>query len=420
MNDFRIGVFKTPSRRPLSVLPGLAALTALTLAPAFGQPLSEAQPPEPVVRYETSATIEHHDNLYRVADSNAARSGTLVRVSAGVNLEREWSLQRLGASARVAPAWRLAGAGDDTVDWALQARWDWAAGRVLFGDLNAALTRLQTPWEEIGSSQVNYQRISSLRLLAGLRLTQDWSVIAATDAWRSDNSRPERLAADLRREGWEAGVRFWPDRALQVDAVWRREDGRPRSAQSIDATGVVLPQPIENDWTQEVGLVRARWSPAERSQWLAQIGHVRRQHEQLQQRDFSGLTGLMQGRWAMTGALDWQVSLARTIDVPELLSATYVDVRSLELRPRWQVTGPTALSGWLALARRDYAGDPAVALSPDTERRDRWRELGLRLEVLVHRRLLAHVDVRRTLRRSNLSAFEFNDTTVSAGLMARF
>lgn len=406
--------------RPSRLLRGIAGLLAMMAVPAFGQPLTDPAPPEPVVRYEAAAVIEHHDNLYRVADSSAVRSGTLLRLSAGIYFEREWSLQRLGASARVSPAWRLAGAGDDTVDWALQARWDWAAGRLFFGDLTAALTRLQTPWEETGSPQLNYQRIGSLRLLGGVRLTQDWSLIAATDAWRSDNSLSAREAADLRREGWEAGVRFWPDRAVQVDAVWRREDGRPLSVQSIDAGGAVLPQPVGNDWTQDVGLLRARWTPAERSQWLAQIGHLRRQHEQLPQRDFSGLTGLLQGRWAMTGALDWQVSLARTIDVPELLSATYVDVRSLELRPRWQVTGPTALSGWLAIARRDYAGDPAVALSPGAERRDRWRELGLRLEVLAHRRLLAHVEVRRTLRRSNLSAFEFDDTTVSAGVIARF
>lgn len=417
MNDFRIEVRRL---RPQPLLRKMAGLAVMVGAPVFGQPLTEAPPPEPVIRYETSATLEHHDNLYRVADSSLARSGTLLRLSAGINLEREWSLQRLGASARVSPVWRLAGAGDDSVGWAVQARWDWAAGRLLFGDMTAALSRVQTPWEEIGAAQANDQRISNLRLLAGLRLTPDWSLIAATDAWRSHNSLLERQAADLRREGWEAGVRFWPDRALQVDAVWRREAGHPTAAQATDVTGALLPQPIENDWTQEMGLLRARWTPAERSQWLAQLGHVRRQHEQLAQRDFSGLTGLLQGRWAMTGALDWQVSLVRTIDVPELLSATYVDVRSLELRPRWQVTGPTALSGWLALARRAYAGDPGAALSLETERRDRWRELGVRLEILAHRRLLAHLEMRRTQRRSNLSAFEFNDTTVSAGLMARF
>lgn len=411
------GIFKASSH---GVSRWMAALAAMTLSPAFGQPLSDPQPPEPVIRYEATAAIEHHDNLYRVADANAARSGTLLRLSAGLALEREWSLQRLGASARVSPAWRLSGAGDDTVDWALQARWDWAVGHFLFGDLTAGLSRQQTAWEEIGSAQLNYQRIGQLRLLAGLRMTQDWSLIAAADAWRSDHSLPERQAADLRREGWEAGVRFWPDRAVQVDAVWRHEVGRPVTAQSIDASGALLPQPIENDWTQAVGLLRARWTPAERSQWLAQIGHVRRQHEQLGQRDFSGLTGLLQGRWAMTGALDWQVSVARTIDVPELLSATYVDVRSLELRPRWQATGLTALSGWMAIARRDYAGDPAVVLSPQTERRDRWREFGLRLEVLAHRSLLVHLDVRRTLRRSNQAASEFEDTTLLAGLSARF
>ena len=417
MNDLRCVVCKL---RPQSVLRMTVGLAAMAFNPVFGQPLTDAPLPESVIRYETSATLEHHDNVYRVADSGPVRSGTLLRVSAGVNFEREWSLQRLGASARVSPSWSMAGAGEGSVDWAMQARWDWAAGRLVFGDLTAALTRLQTPWEELGSARINYQRIAQVHLLAGLRLTQDWSLNAATEVWRSDHSLLERQAADLKRTGGETGIRFWPDRALQVDAVWRHEQGRPAAAQSLDVTGAVLPQPIENDWTQDTGLLRARWTPAERSQWLAQLGHVRRQHEQLPQRDFSGLTGLLQGRWAMTGALDWQVSLARTIDVPELLSATYVDVRSLELRPRWQVTGPTALSGWVALARRNYAGDPAVALSPLVERRDRWRELGLRLEVLAHRRVIAQLEVRRTLRRSSLATFEFNDTTVSAGLTARF
>jgi hypothetical protein len=393
---------------------------AMFAAPAFGQPLSDPAPFEPVLRYEASASLDHHDNLYRVPQQASPRSGTLLRMSAGLGLEREWSLQRLSASARISPSWRISGAGDDALDWALQARWDWAAGRAWFGDLSASLNRLQTPWEELASARINHQRIGSARFLAGLRLTQDWSMIAAVDHWRSDNSLAERLAADLQRDGWEAGVRFWPDRALQLDAVWRKETGRPAATQSIDAAGLPLAQPVSNDWNQHASLLRARWNPADRSQWLAQIGHLRRQHEQLPQRDFSGVTGLLQGRWALTGATDVQLSLARTIDAPQLLSSSYVDVRTFELRPRWQATGLTALSAWLALSRRQYAGDPAAVLSAAEERKDQWRETGLRLEVALHPRVLAHIDVRRTLRRSNLAAFEFNDNTLSAGLTARF
>ncbi|MFZ9408167.1 MAG: hypothetical protein ACO26U_13880 [Burkholderiaceae bacterium] len=408
--------------RPLRRAPDAFTLCALLMCagPTAAQPVSEPALAESVVRYETSMSLEQHGNLYRVPDQANPRAGTRLRVAAGVSFEREWSLQRMEASARVSPTWRVDGAGDDALDWATQARWDWAAGRALFGDLGATLTRLQTPWEDLGSTRINHQRIGSGRFLAGLRLTQDWSLIAATDVWRSDNTLAERRPADLRRNAWETGVRFWPDRALQVDAVWRKETGRPQADQVLDAAGQPLPQPVSNDWDQHAGLLRARWNPAERSQWLAQIGHLRRQHEQLPQRDFSGVTGLLQGRWAMTGAVDWQVSLARTIDVPELLSASYVDVRAFELRPRWQVSGLTALSLWLALSRREYSGDPAVAVGAAEERRDRWREGGLRLEVALHRRVLAHIDVRRTQRSSNIAAFEFDDNTVSAGLTARF
>jgi len=147
MNDLRCEVCKL---RPQSVLRMTVGLAAMAFNPVFGQPLTDAPLPESVIRYETSATLEHHDNVYRVADSGPVRSGTLLRVSAGVNFEREWSLQRLGASARVSPSWSMAGAGEGSVDWAMQARWDWAAGRLVFGDLTAALTRLQTPWEELG------------------------------------------------------------------------------------------------------------------------------------------------------------------------------------------------------------------------------------------------------------------------------
>ncbi len=404
----------------LRVPTGLLVLVMAWPMPGRAQPLSDPLPPEPVLRYEASAQTRYHDNLYRVPELGGPRSGTLLRARFGLSLERELSLQRLGASAFVQPSWHLHGAGEDAIDWGMLARWDWAVGRVLFGDLNGSLTRLQTPWEDVGGALINHQRIASLRGLGGVRLTPDWSMIAALDGWRSDNTLLSRQAADLRRWGAEAGVRYWPDRALQFDAVWRREEGRPGEAQRIDASGLPLPVAVDNDWTQHAGLLRARWTPGDRSQWLAQAGYVRRQHDQWSQRDFSGMTGLLQGRWVMSGALDWQIALSRSIDAPELAAASFVDVRTIELRPRWQFTAQSALLGWIRVSRRLYAGDPASAIVDAVERSDRWRELGLRLELAVHRRAVAHIDLVRAQRRSNFPAFDFDDTVVAAGLTARF
>lgn len=416
----------TVARMPLSLLSVFRCrvcgpiLTALWPMSSLAQPLVEPQPLQPVVRYDASAQVLHHENLYRVSDANGPRAGSLLRARFGLTLDREWSLQRLGASAYLQPSWRLGGAGQDAVDWGLLARLDAAMGRAVFGDLTASLTRLQTPWEDVGGALINHQRIASLRGLGGVRLTPDWSMIAALDGWRSDNTLASRQAADLRRWGAEAGVRYWPDRALQLDAVWRRETGRPGEAQRLDASGLPLPVAVFNDWTQHAGLLRARWTPGERSQWFAQAGYLRRQHDQFPERDFSGLTGALQGRWAMSGALDWQVTLSRGIDVPEVLAANFVDVRTIELRPRWQFTSQSALLGWIRVSRRLYAGDPASAIVDALERADRLRELGLRLELGVHRWTVAHVDLIRAQRRSNFPAFDFDDTVVAAGLTARF
>ncbi len=404
--------------RRCAVVRACAATACLALAGgAASQPV--ALPPEvpDVFTVQAALDVERHDNIFRTA---GGPSDTVLRATAGVRLERVIGLQRVGLEAFVVPVRYLDNADYSYLGYGLGATWNWAVGRGWFGDLVARVGREQTPFDLVGAYANNLQTLVSIRALAGLRLTQAWAAIAAFDETRATNSLMSQQPADYSRTGLEAGVRYAPQSALELDAVWRHESARYPNRQIVDANGVPLPDAVDNAYTQDTPLLRLAYRPHDASRITGQLGYTQRRYDNLSQRDFSGVTTGLDAEWPLSGAVVMRGGLLRSIEVAELPSANYIEVRGVALRPAWQITGRTRLEATAAYSSRRYLGDPGTALSGGLVREDQIRQYGLELRYQIARRTWLSASVRQLSRGSNYPGYAFTDRWAGVGVSTAF
>jgi hypothetical protein len=256
--------------------------------------------------------------------------------------------------------------------------------------------------------------------LAGLRLTQAWAAIAAFDQTHASNSLLSQQPADYSRTGLEAGVRYAPQSALELDAVWRHETARYPNRQIVDANGTPLPDAVDNAYTQDTPLMRLAYRPHDASRIAGQLGYTQRRYDNLSQRDFSGVTTGLDAEWPLSGAVVMRGGLLRSIEVAAVPSANYIEVRGVALRPAWQITGRTRLEATVAYSNRRYLGDPGTALSGGLVREDHLRQYGLELRYQIARRTWLSASVRQLSRDSNYPGYDFTDRWAGVGVSTAF
>jgi hypothetical protein len=409
----------------LRAIAALAAVSALANVPApvAAQPVPMPVAVEDVMSIETQASVTRHSNVFAIPDGPA---DTVVRGVLGLRFDRDVSLQRFSANAQIEPTRYLDHPDYDFVGFRAGANWDWAIGRPLFGQLSARIGRAQSSFYDVDFAQNNLQRVMFLRALGAFRLTQSWSVFAATDHQRLENSAAEQRPADSDITGLEAGLRFSPGTGSEFDFLIRRAEGDYPNRQVRDALGELLRDTlgnlvtIDNAYTEDALLARIGWQPSEAMRLAGQAGWTRRSFDNLGERDFSGPTVGLDLQWQVGGFTTLRADIVRTIVSDDALTSSYVDVQTLAIRPSMQPTARINLEAVLSVSRRNYEGDPGFVLTDASVRRDRLQELGLRANYEVARRIFAYIEARRLMRSSNYDRFEFRDDTVGVGLRALF
>lgn len=404
---------------PISRASRFCALVAAFAVPLVGsaQPVTMPTQVSDVFSVDVGGGFEYHDNIFRVRNGP---SDTVLRGLLGLRFERELSLQRLAAYATLEPVKYLDFDRYDYIGYAFGGAWDWEIGRPVFGRIEGRVARTQSPFDTVGGGVNNLQRATSLRGLVGFRLTQSWAVIGAADYLTTDNSSPLQRSANFDRTAFEAGFRYAPAAALEVDFVYRNEDGNYPNRQVFDANGNLLPGAVDNAYSQDGVLMRVGYRPSEATRIGGSIGYTRRNYDNISQRDFSGVTGSIDLEWPLTGQVQMRASVFRSIDTAELLTSNYINVTGFTLTPVWRLTSRVTLEGTLGYAVRSYDGDPGFVFTGAPVREDKLTEVGVRVNYEFARRVSLYADLRRLDRTSNYSEYDFTDNWYGVGIRASF
>jgi len=379
-----------------------------------------------VLQLYTGLEVERHSNVFALPSGvspepvfgKSSRSDTIIRALAGVSFDRQVSLQRFRLDASVLPVKMLEYSRFDHVGYSAGGHWDWAIGRPYFGTLGARFTRAQTPFGNYYINRENIERRAKLYASGGIRFTPDLAGFVGLDVETLDNSFSGVRSADYRFVSAETGLRFARGTASSIDLVLRHTDGDYPNRQVTDTLGNLLPGAVDNAFKQNALLARLQVRPSEDSSMGGYVGYTRRSFDRVSQRDFSGVTGGVNIEWRPTGLFTMYAELIRDIQSEELLTASYVDVTSLRLRPSFEATGKIRIYGVAEFGRASYEGDPSVAVS--ATRKDDLRALGLGLSYEYARNISVNLEARRNQRDSNVSSVEYSDSILSANILARF
>lgn len=381
-----------------------------------------------VLQLYTGLELARHSNLFALPDGvsplsvygKSSRSDTIVRALAGVSFDRQVSLQRFRLDASVLPVKMLEYSRFDHVGYSAGGHWDWAVGRPYFGTLGVRLTSGATPFGNYYINRENIERRAKLYGSAGMRLTPDLAAFVGLDSETLDNSFSGVRAADYRLLSTEAGLRFARGDANSIDLVWRHTNGDYPNRQVVDALGNLLPGAVDNEFRQDAILARLQVRPSNDSRMGGQIGYTQRRFDTVSQRDFGGLTAGLNIEWRPTGLFTMRAELIRDIQSEEILTASYVDLTTLRLRPSFQLTGKILINGLVSVSRASYEGDPGIAASSGPTRKDDINVLGIGLGYEYARNITVNLEARRTERKSNIGSVEYTDNMLSANVLARF
>lgn len=415
------------------------AWSSAVLLGIFAAPLAVQAQDQDVIRVTAAAGLERHSNLYRVSPllagpdfsavyGTSQKSDTILRADFGITFDRELSLQRFQASAILNPQKFQNNSRFDHVGYSALLNWDWEisgpfSGRVGLRASNALMGFNQNRIRINGIGSIvekNMLTRTNPYFEGRLRITPSWSLIGELEQVKVGNSAVEFLPGNNTATSVGGGLRFAPGTGTVLSFVGRSTRGKYEFLQLTDLLGQNLGAGVDNSYKQTEFLVRLNVRPSEDTLIGGMVGYQQRKFDSLNQRDFGGLVTEMNLEWRPTGALSVATALDRSIALPGVFSANYIDITRLRILPRFVLTGKTALTGAISYATWDFKGDPGIIGSPATSRKDTLLDLQVGVSYEYSRAVTLTADLRRESRSSSQLGADYSNNVLIAGIRGQF
>lgn len=354
----------------------------------------------------------YDSNLFRLQDKQAAQSvlgrsslsESWYTLAAGLDANVRFSRQAVKAHAELNQTrFDTYGALDyDGRD--LLLKWDWLAGNRLSGNVGVAENLTQASYANVRQPVSNLVRTRRGFFQGAAKVGSPWQLLFGFDRTQTRNDAFELQAQDATTDRANAGVEFETAKGSTLGFMSRFTDGRYPNRQTIGATSV------NNDYRQwDNGFVMG-WAPSGKTKMTGALNYTQRAYDEVPQRDFSGVTGLLALDWMVTAATTLKASLHRDIGAIDNTTASYALNNGVALGADWQATSKLALNTRVRYDLIDYAGDPGVTLAGQPAREDRLTTLQAGLEYAVLRNTQLGFSLQRGIRQSSeaLSRYDYD------------
>lgn len=302
--------------------------------------------------------LTHDDNLFRSPDANAVTDQRL-RASAGLDALWRRGRQRFVLGGELYRDQFRDYSTYDHTGAALDGQWLWQAGERWAGDLGYGYRRWlrdfanqAVPAKDIGERHrlsAEARRWLDAHWQLGLRVGGDDIRFSASPALDK-----QRLSTRLRLEHQSLAGNRLGAQLLYRDV--RFDDADLRDYHDLWAGPTVS------------------WALSGKTRLEAEAGLLRRTHEQLGERDFSGAVGELELIWQALNKTEVTLTLYRDLNSLDDEVADYARVHGLRLQPVWQISAKLRLTALAAWEERDYAERPGLADATED-----WTRAGLSL-----------------------------------------
>ena len=397
----------------------LLALAGLCVSVASTADASEDEADGDTFSVLTGVSVQHDDNLFRLASDadtravlgRSTRADTITVSSLALRLDKALSLQRFELEAGLE---NHRYATFDYLDFTAanySAIWHWSVTPALHGGLSSKRREsLNSFVDYTGYRTRNVRTDETRRFDSTLDVGSAWHLLGSVDQTTRTNSEAFNQEADSRLTSLEVGVRrdFRSGAALAYVAKTGRGEyfNRPQALVSTQS---------DNRFDQREDEFTLNWPIDGKLSANARLAHVERTHEHFSDRDYAGNTGTLALTWRPTAKTSLQAGFRRELSSYQSSNASYISTDGFTLTPHWQITAKTALRGRYDYARRHYRG--AIAESAEEGRQDTQQSAAIELEWQALNDLTLSASLQNDRRRSNISGVDYSSTT--AGISAR-
>lgn len=400
---------RSPGGRPhASRCPGvLPTLLALALATGPAGAADEDDGFTPYVR----GHYGYDSNLFRLHDEQQAlavlgRSDlgeSFYSLAAGLDARLKLSRQAIRAHAEFSRTQFDTYRALDYGGRDLRLSWDWLAGNRLSGTVGLAETLVQASYANVQQPVANLVRTRRGFFEGAVRVDTPWRLLYGLERTQNDND-PAQRAQDATTDRAKAGVEYQTAKGSTLAFLSRYTDGRYPNPQTIGALTV------DNDYRQWDNGVEMGWAPTAKTRLAGALNYTRRNYDDVPQRSFSGVTGLLALDWMVGGKTTLKASLHRDIGATDYTTASYALNNGVALGADWQATPKLALTTQLRYDHVDYAGEPGIAIAGQAERSDRLTTMHAGVEYAVLQNTQLGFSLQRGIRHSSatLSEYDYN------------
>ncbi len=391
-----------------------AALCALLPCAAQAQITPLGDPPVPQVLadqplvWRAGVQWQHDDNVLR--SSQAPLADRIGVASAGVRLDQTYGRQRLELDAQI-EGYRYDRASQlDFNALNYLAAWNWGLGPQWSGRLSLQRRQYVDRFGQTRDDSGLIRRIeSSESAQVGYRLGQGWQALAGLYARRQDQNDPAE--PDLTINGAELGLRY----SLPSDstlAYWFRRGRGQYSGAALTAGA--------GDFDEGEHALELTGLLSDRLRINGQVAYLQREHQQLRERDFSGIVARAGFNWAISAKTSLGAGFVRELAAYQSSDASYFEGYRGFVTPQWQASAKTSLRLRFEGGQRQYKGAPVGAPVGVPSRRDTLEMASLELQWQALRQLSLSATVQRDERRSNQPGAQYRARIVALSAQAGF
>jgi len=395
----------TPMRSLSWALLGLAGLACSAQAQTLMRPgpRSDLTDADTLV-WRAGVQWTRDDNVFK-EPAGAAKADNIAVTTAGVRINKPWSLQRLELDASVDDHRYQNFSALNFTALNYNGAFRWAFTPRLHGNLTGERREYIDLFSDVSSGRVNRRTEQNHGLDAEYELGAAWRALAGVFERRITQS-VAGLEPDATVQGGEVGARYDFRSGNSLGYRYRQGQG--------DYSGVAAPISGFSDKQHEFDL---QWRATGQIRVSGRLGWLQRDHDQQPLRDFSGWTARLQALWQLTGKTAVAGGLIRDLAPYQVADASYYEGYRLFLAPEWKPTAKTAVRLRLDHGVRTYKGSPVTSAS---EREDTLRIAALALEWEPIRALRLMATVQRDERNSNRSGADYRANVYGIAAQASF
>lgn len=380
----------------------VCALPAASLTPVHADEFD-------AFNFSAAVSMVRDDNLFRAPDGSGLKPqmDTITSTVLGVNFKQRYSLQQIMADVSWVNTHYSAHDYLDANAINYDARWLWATGSHLNGQLAASRSEAPNSFADVPEIRNNRQR--NLRVTETQRFDVDygfhpsWHVIG--DVMHQNVTNEQVIFADTDNETLAAalGIKYTPASGNWLSWQARQYDGKYTKRQFSAANR------FDNKFSQTSQEFNLNWQLTGHSAVTGRLEYLDRQHEHFHDRDYSGWAGQLSYLYQYSGKTSFSVAYVRGLATYQDAFSSYFVSDGINLGSQWAATDKITVGARLGYSHRRYRGAVAPLPAGTPRRADDGTDGGVDVTYKAARWLELRAGLTAERRNSNLGAFDFTD-----------